>query len=384
MEERRKHKRLDLEVMVELERLDEESVTTLKYVHVEVTDISRSGLGFKSKADLEIGSYYDTRIQIWTKEVVDAVIEIVRRDALPEGGYKYGCRFIGMPDTDALKIDIYQIFNDLLKNRGSDTTMQEYIAMSFQKIKSSTSRCFDISTAALHIIAMLFMLMDHLWATLLPAQEWLTCVGRIAFPIFAFMSVEGYFHTHNFKKYLLRMLVFAVISEIPFDLMYGGTWFYPVHQNVIWTFILGLLGIHIMETVRKKKKTPVFVLTAILVTIAGGLLGTLTMVDYYGIGVLTVFIFYFFRGRKWWCLLGQIAALYWVNVELLGGLMYPVRLFGMEFELCQQGLALLALVPIWLYRGRQGYHSKPFQYFCYAFYPVHMLILVLILGFVNR
>ena len=62
MEERRKHKRLDLEVMVELERLDEESVTTLKYVHVEVTDISRSGLGFKSKADLEIGSYYDTRI----------------------------------------------------------------------------------------------------------------------------------------------------------------------------------------------------------------------------------------------------------------------------------------------------------------------------------
>lgn len=139
-----------------------------------------------------------------------------------------------------------------------------------------------------------------------------------------------------------------------------------------------------METVRKKKKTPVFVLTAILVTIAGGLLGTLTMVDYYGIGVLTVFIFYFFRGRKWWCLLGQIAALYWVNVELLGGLMYPVRLFGMEFELCQQGLALLALVPIWLYRGRQGYHSKPFQYFCYAFYPVLMLILVLILGFVNR
>ena len=139
-----------------------------------------------------------------------------------------------------------------------------------------------------------------------------------------------------------------------------------------------------METVRKKKKTPVFVLTAILVTIAGGLLGTLTMVDYYGIGVLTVFIFYFFRGRKWWCLLGQIAALYWVNVELLGGLMYPVRLFGMEFELCQQGLALLALVPIWLYRGRQGYHSKPFQYFCYAFYPVNMLILVLILGFVNR
>ena len=116
----------------------------------------------------------------------------------------------------------------------------------------------------------------------------------------------------------------------------------------------------------------------------GAVLGTLGMVDYYGAGVLTVFIFYFFHGRKWWCLLGQLAALYWVNVELLGGLMYPIQLFGMDFELCQQGLALLALVPIWLYRGRQGYHSKPFQYACYAFYPVHMLLLVLVLNFVNR
>lgn len=242
----------------------------------------------------------------------------------------------------------------------------------------------DLSAAALHILAMAFMLMDHLWATLLPAQEWLTCVGRIAFPIFAFMAVEGYFHTHNLKKYLLRMLIFAVISEVPFDLMYGGTWFYPVHQNVIWTLMMGLVGIHLMETVRKKKSTFVYILVSAIVVILGGLLGTLSMVDYYGMGVLTVFIFYFFRGRKWWCLLGQMLALYWVNVELLGGLMYPIRLFGMEFELCQQGLALLALLPIWLYRGRQGYHSKPFQYFCYAFYPIHMLVIVLVLNFINR
>ena len=69
---------------------------------------------------------------------------------------------------------------------------------------------------------------------------------------------------------------------------------------------------------------------------------------------------------------------------VLGGLMYPVQLLGMEFELCQQGLALLALIPIWLYRGRQGYHSKPFQYLCYAFYPVHMLLLVVVLNFINR
>lgn len=256
--------------------------------------------------------------------------------------------------------------------------------MTTQNTNVTGSEKMDLSAAALHILAMAFMLMDHLWATLLPAQEWLTCVGRIAFPIFAFMAVEGYFHTHNLKKYLLRMLIFAVISEVPFDLMYGGTWFYPVHQNVIWTLMMGLVGIHLMETVRKKKSTFVYILVSAIVVILGGLLGTLSMVDYYGMGVLTVFIFYFFRGRKWWCLLGQMLTLYWVNVELLGGLMYPIRLFGMEFELCQQGLALLALLPIWLYRGRQGYHSKPFQYFCYAFYPIHMLVIVLVLNVINR
>ena len=249
---------------------------------------------------------------------------------------------------------------------------------------SSASKNFELTAAVLHIIAMTLMLMDHLWATLLPAKEWLTCAGRVAFPIFAFMAVEGYFHTRSYKKYILRMLLFAVLSEIPFDLMYGGTWFYPVHQNVLWTFLLSLLGVWLMEQVRKKGKTWMYLLVCVLVVLAGLVLGTLCMVDYYGAGVLTVFVFYFLHGRKWWCFLGQLAALYWLNVELLGGLMYPVQLFGMEFELCQQGLALLALIPIWLYRGRQGYHSKPFQYLCYAFYPVHMLLLVVVLNFINR
>lgn len=126
--------------------------------------------------------------------------------------------------------------------------------MSTKPIDSTAATRFDLSAAALHILAMALMLMDHLWATLLPAQEWLTCAGRVAFPIFAFMAVEGYFHTHDLKKYTLRLLLFALLSEVPFDLMYGGTWFYPVHQNVIWTLLLGILGIHLMETVRKKQK----------------------------------------------------------------------------------------------------------------------------------
>lgn len=112
MEEKRRHKRLELDVTVQLERLDEDGVTTLKYIHVDVTDISRSGIGFTTTKTLEIGTYYDAKIQIWTQEIVDAVIEIVRREDTDDG-VKYGGAFIGMSDTDALKIDIYQIFNDM-------------------------------------------------------------------------------------------------------------------------------------------------------------------------------------------------------------------------------------------------------------------------------
>ena len=113
-------------------------------------------------------------------------------------------------------------------------------------------------------------------------------------------------------------------------------------------------------------------------------MGWLLMVDYYGAGVLTILVFYFFRGRKWWCLLGQALALYWINVGMLKGLCYTVSILGVELEIAQQGLAVLALVPIWLYRGKQGLRSKAFQYICYGFYPVHMLVLAGILRMMQR
>ena len=106
----------------------------------------------------------------------------------------------------------------------------------------------QISSAGLHILAMGFMVCDHVWAMLFPAAEWLTCVGRMAFPIFAFMIAEGYRHTRNLKRYLLRMLIGALLAEIPFDLMYSGGVFYPFHQNVLWTFLLSLLLIFLLYT----------------------------------------------------------------------------------------------------------------------------------------
>lgn len=236
----------------------------------------------------------------------------------------------------------------------------------------------EFTSAGLHILAIILMILDHMWGTIFLQYPWMTCVGRIAYPIFAFMIVEGFFHTHNFRKYMGRLLITAFLSEVPFDLMLNGVVFYPFHQNVLFTFVIALTGLWIMETVKQKGKLWLTILTDVLVVLFGFLLGTITMVDYYGAGVVTVFIFYFLRKRKWWCFLAQLLLLYYINDEMIGGLYYNIELFGHNFEVLQQGLAVFALIPIWLYRGKQGYHSKPFQYFCYAFYPVHALILYLL------
>ncbi len=111
MYEKRKNKRLDLEVSVELERLDESDVTTVKFIHVDVTDISRAGIGFRSSKELEVGSFYDAKIQIWTKEVINTVIKIARCMPDEKEGFKCGGIFVGLMEADALKIDIYEIYN---------------------------------------------------------------------------------------------------------------------------------------------------------------------------------------------------------------------------------------------------------------------------------
>ena len=104
------------------------------------------------------------------------------------------------------------------------------------------------------MLAMTLMLCDHLWGTGIIRNDVLTCIGRLSFPIFAFLIVEGYFHTKNLKKYVIRILLFALLSEIPFNLMTGGRIFYPVHQNVLWTFLISIAVMHINEKAKKSGK----------------------------------------------------------------------------------------------------------------------------------
>lgn len=237
---------------------------------------------------------------------------------------------------------------------------------------------FETTSFLLHIMAMIFMLFDHLWGTILPGNDWMTCIGRISFPIFAFMIVEGYFHTKNLKKYVVRLLVFAIISEIPFNLAMGSRIFYPVHQNVLWSFLISIGLIFWNEKAKTTHKIWKQIVVGCVTVVLGTLLGLLTMLDFYHAGILTVLVFYFFRQRKWWSYLGQFLCLWYINTEVLGGFCYEIPMFGEVYFIHRQGFALLALIPIWLYHGRQGYHSKGLQYVYYIFYPLHLLILGLV------
>ena len=155
-----------------------------------------------------------------------------------------------------------------------------------------------ITSFGLHIVAMVFMLLDHLWATILTGQQWMTNVGRLAFPIFAFLIAEGYFRTRNVKKYMGRLFVFALISEIPFNLMTGGGWLYPYHQNVLWTFLIAIVCMIGIDKIKKSgRNIAVKILLILLIVLGGWITGTITFVDYYGFGVLTVLTFYAFHKK---------------------------------------------------------------------------------------
>ncbi len=236
----------------------------------------------------------------------------------------------------------------------------------------------EFTSFSLHILAMVCMLCDHLWGTIVPGNEWLTCIGRIAFPIFAFMVAEGYTKTANLRKYVKRLLVFALISEIPFNLAISGRLFNPLHQNVLWTFLIAIWMMHLNDRARSKGGKVRFVLTCVGTFCLGSLLGIIGMVDYFHVGVMTVLVFYFFRGRNWAERLLQLVALWYLNWEVLGGLVYEFKLAGHIFTFHQLGFALLALIPIWLYRGKQGPYSPGIRRLYYWFYPAHLLILALL------
>ncbi len=215
-----------------------------------------------------------------------------------------------------------------------------------------------LNATHLRILALVLMLLDHLWATVVPGNAWMTYVGRIAFPIFAFQAAEGYRHTHDFKGYCKRLGIFALVSEIPFNLMIMGSPIFPFHQNVMLTLLLGLLACRAWDL---RKWWQLALLWPV---------GVLTFPDYGALGVATVLMFHVFRGQKLLQLL-MLVAINWFGFE-------GQKLLIGSFELPVQAFAILAIIPIWLYNGEKGRGGRLLQYGSYVFYPLHMLILGLL------
>ena len=248
-----------------------------------------------------------------------------------------------------------------------------------------------ISSAVLKNIAVVTMLIDHIGAVIvirlliqkglygaMVDQEayiaWvgqnrgmygtymaMRIIGRLAFPIYCFLLAEGFQKTHNVKKYLGRMLLFALISEIPFDLALSGRLWDTEYQNVFFTLFIGLMVIAGLRLVDQRlagtetwRKLAGVGLYAVII-VAGSALALVLKTDYSFKGILAITVLYLFRSRR--------------KAQVWAGVIVFLLMDGLEM------IAALSFLLIWFYNGERGRQNK---YFFYFFYPVHLLLLWLV------
>lgn len=221
-----------------------------------------------------------------------------------------------------------------------------------------------INSFTLKIIAIITMTIDHVGATLFPQYLFLRIIGRIAFPIFCYLIVEGFFHTKDVKKYLLRLLAFAFISEVPFDMALksdnGLNINFLNELNVFFTLLFGLLCIAAIDEIKTKKKTTWYsILLRIIIVISSMLLAYYLDTDYSVAGVAFIIIIYMLREKP--------VKLFIFSAILLYGCFGSIEVYG-----------LIGFLPIAFYNGNKGPSLK---YLFYAFYPGHLLILYILKNF---
>ena len=230
---------------------------------------------------------------------------------------------------------------------------------------TNTSKFRILSGSSLKIIAIIAMLIDHIGAIIIyhgyllpnmamPGAAYadvynvymaLRFIGRIAFPIFCFLLVQGFIHTSNKRNYAIRLFAFALISEIPFDIAVHDTFFSFSSQNVFFTLLIGFLVIWLIDEFQDK------IYLHIVFIGLGMLLANFLHTDYSYWGVALITAFYYFKN--------------WPLMQTLSGALL----------LSWQAPSILAFIPINMYNQKRGISMK---YFFYIFYPAHLLILALI------
>lgn len=235
----------------------------------------------------------------------------------------------------------------------------------------------------LKLIAVVSMLIDHIGLELIGRgmllqipvetavyQRWylaylvMRTIGRMAFPIYGYLLVEGYTYTRSWKKYAVRLGIFAMLSEIPFDLLAAGQVVSWQQQNVFFTLLAGLLMMKVLDTVRRselmvvKPEAETFLQFFVI-----GITCVLALVvksDYDYIGVLLIVVFYWFRGMP--------------EKQCLAGFVWCAWAFQKWYFICGY---LAAFVMLYFYNGKRG--NDRWRYGYYLFYPVHMLVLACVL-----
>ena len=213
------------------------------------------------------------------------------------------------------------------------------------------------------------MLIDHVGYAFFPGELWLRMIGRLAFPIFAWFLAVGYQRTRNKMRYFLRLLVWGIIAQVPFSLLFHNASVYNgqtflIGTNVLFTFCFAFAALVLIEKA-KDKKWIVQIISGIGVAVLATL-AEIAKTDYGFYGVLTVVLIYVIKNKA--AQVVSFSALTALFVIFMS--MHPVQL-----------LAVFALPLTWIKWPQQKRHYGIVKQLFYAFYPVHILIIWYIVTF---
>jgi hypothetical protein len=207
------------------------------------------------------------------------------------------------------------------------------------------------------------MMTDHFACIFLQEEtmpyEFLRLLGRISFPIYVFLLTEGFLHTTNVKKYLKRLFLFALLSEIPFDLAFYGIPFYPERQNVFFTLGIGLLGMFLLKKMHKLQEKEDFMDTFLKFFLISGsccIAAYFLHADYGAIGVLSILMLYLFRTK----------------LQLKNKPAYLMECGILCMISLSEAFAMIMAPILEAYDGSQG--GKGNRWVFYVFYPAHLFL----------
>lgn len=238
-----------------------------------------------------------------------------------------------------------------------------------------------MSSFVIKLIAIYAMLCDHFNDAIIGHFTFLNVIGRLAFPLFAFQIVIGYKNTSNIKKYLLRLIIFAIISQIPFQIFMKNT-MGIFELNVFFTLFGGLVSLIIMDTNFLKNKMGNMIVKILLVILIC-VLAEILKCDYGAVGILTILLINFtypcdFKKNNNKKINNKIdykkLILLLLGAIILALIEYKDTIKNVDFKISIQ-IIVATIIPIFIMITYNGKKGKSLKYFFYAFYPIHLIIL---------